>query len=286
VTIVLGWLLLIAGIAGVIWVLRARVAAIAASGRSDAPAAPSRGHYAGVVAAIALGLWLVAVGAGATARLTPTHSWDFSRDPEWLIQNKEAIRWDSQSGALNLTMTPGSGAYGVAPVDWNAGRFRAEFDIEITSLRNPDLAVVGVGLFDGSISNIHDRDHVGGSTIQASIGNDVRLVVSDANLLTRSDPLPGGEASPLRLELNKVYHVALGYDRRIDTATLEVTEKGAGQPLVQLKVEELRDFTPNVAYFGVSMKGYNKGKDLDPSDPQNPQPTVEATLDNVAFLQP
>jgi hypothetical protein len=278
---VLGWLLLLGGIAGLVWVLRARARAVEAAGRTGAPPAPTTGQYAGVLAGLILGIWLVATGSGATARLAQSHAWDFQSDPQWLINNAGAIQWDQQAGVLKASLASGSGAYAVAPVDWNADAFRAEFDLTIESLNTP-LSVVGVGLFDGSISNIDDRDHVGGSSIQASFGNDIRLVVSDTNLLSRRDSMSDrdGEPKPVQLQPGKTYHAVLGYNRRIDTATLEVSEQGSSSPLVQLKVEELRDFTPNVAYFGVSIKGYNKNKDADP------KPTATATLDNVRFFQP
>jgi hypothetical protein len=280
VTTALGWILLIGGIAGLVWALRARGAAAAAAGRDGAPPAPTRNHYLGVVGALVVGLWLVAAGSGATGLpARPSHSWDFGQDPGWLINNTGAIQWDQGSGQLKLHLEPGAGAYGVAPVDWDADAFRAEFDIQVTSINSP-LAVIGIGLFDGSISNIDDRDHVGGSTIQASFGDDIRLRVSDTNLLSRSDSMREQQKDPIKLDPGKTYHAALGYNRRLDTATLLVSEKGNNQPLVDLKVEELKDFTPNVAYFGVSIKGYNKGKDLDP------KPAADAVVDNIQFFQP
>jgi hypothetical protein len=277
----LGWLLLIGGIAGGIWVLRARAAAVEAAGRAGAPPAPTRRHYWGVLAAFVLGIWLVAAGSGATARLSQTHAWDFGQDPVWLINKPGAIQWDGAAGQLKMTLESGSGAYAVAPVDWDADAFRAEFDVQVHSLSTP-RANVGIGLFDGSISNIDDTDHVGGSTIQASFGNDIRLRVSDTNLLSRSDALSlrPGEPRAIHLEPGKTYHGVLGYNRRLDTATLQVFESGGTQPLVDLKVEELKDFTPNVSYFGVSIKGFNKDKDRDP------KPIAVATLDNVKFYQP
>jgi len=269
--------LLLGGIAGVIWYQRARGAAREAAGRPGAPPAPSRNQFWGVIGALVVGIWLVATGAGATARLSETNHWDFSQDPHWLINKSSAIQ--VENGALKLHLESGSGAYGVAPVDWNADAFRAEFDIQIVSLNTPD-AVIGVGLFDGSISNIEDRDHTGGSSIQASFGSDVRLRVSDTNLLSRSDSMTEREKPAIKLEPGKTYHAILGYNRRIDTASLDVSEAGSTQPLVSLRVEELKDFTPNVAYFGVSIKGYNKNKDADP------KPTADAVLDNIRFFQP
>lgn len=272
----LGWILLLGGIGGLFWYRNKRHAAVEAAGKPGAPPVPSRNQFWGTLAAMAVGIWLVAAGAGATARLSQTHAWNFDKEEHWLNNKPAAIK--VENGALHVHLESGAGAYAVAPVDWNADAFRAEFDIQVVSLNTPD-AVIGVGLFDGSISNIEDRDHTGGSSIQASFGSDVRLRVSDTNLLSRSDSMSEREKPPIKLEPGKTYHAILGYNRRIDTATLELRDSG-GAEVVKLFVEELKDFTPNVAYFGVSIKGYNKNKDADP------KPTADAVLDNIRFLQP
>src|SRR5436190_930606 len=156
----LGWLLLLGGVAAGIWVMRARAAAAAAAGRAGAPPAPSNAQYLGVIAGLVAGIWLIATGSGATARLAETNSWDFSKDPAWLINKADAVQWDQAGGKLKFQLTPGSDAYAVAPVDWNADAFRAEFDITVDQVTSSPKGqgVVGVGLFDGSIANIEDTD--------------------------------------------------------------------------------------------------------------------------------
>src|SRR5258707_1168479 len=67
-------------------------------------------------------------------------------------------------------------------------------------------AVAAVGMFDGSLSNIDDTDHVGGSSIIAVFGDRVRLRVSDVNLLPKS------ALSPATVEIGKPYHAVLSYD--------------------------------------------------------------------------
>jgi hypothetical protein len=231
----------------------------------------------GATALALVGVLLLAVGSQARPKLRLTHEWSFDRDPEWLVAGPDNLHWDQASGRFYAKLEVGSGRYAAAPVDWDASAFRAEWDMEITAL--PPKSVIAIGLCDPSLANIDDTDHVGGSTVQATFTpEDIRLRAADTNLLARSDSMGLREQPKVPPQVGKTYHCVLGYEDVTDTATLVVTEAGSSSPLVSLKVEDLRDFSPNVTYFCITIAGYNRFK------PE--KPTAECYIDNVKFYQP
>jgi hypothetical protein len=203
-----------------------------------------------------------------------------------VFNNPGQVAWDAQNQRLLAKMKVGEGWYGVMPVDWNGGdAFRAEWDITILRRdagpgpTDPG-AVAAVGLFDLSISNIDDTDHVGGSSIIAAFGDTARLRVSDVNLLPRS--AVGTE----KVQLGKTYHALLTYDRRANTAALRVTDKQSGAALANLKVEDLRDLSSSINWFGVSMKGFSRNKDVQLPGHDKKGLFIDAAIDNVVYAQP
>lgn len=231
----------------------------------------------GAIAASILGVLFLVVGSQARPALRLTHEWTFDRDPEWLTVGGDRFRWDEATGRFYAKLEVGSGHYAATSVDWNAEAFRVEWEMEIVAL--PPRSVIAFGLCDGSISNIDDTDHVGGSTIQAIFTpEDIRLRAADQNLLTRSDSMGLRGEPKVAAEPGKTYRCVLGYERVLNTATLQVSEAGSETPLVRLEVTDLRDFQPNVTWLAITVKGYNRGKEE--------KPTAECYLDNVRFFQP
>jgi hypothetical protein len=137
-----------------------------------------------------------------------------------------------------------------------------------------------VGMFDNTISNIDDTDHVGGSSIVAAFGDTIRLRVSDINLLPKS------AMGKTTVEIGKPYRAELTYDRAANIATLRVTEKEGGKLVEDLKLEELRDLSSNIDWFGVSMKGFNRNKTKRVPGRDKDGLFIDAAIDNVVYAQP
>jgi hypothetical protein len=272
----LGWLALLAAAALGYWYARQRTEGGAT--RRPEEVAQERSRLVSAIVVGVLGVLFLAIGSQARPALKLTHNWDFQKDPQWLkVGGDDRVAWDPSSGRYHARLEVGSGHYAGAPVDWNASAFRAEWDITLVAL--PEKSVIAVGLCDGSVSNIDDTDHVGGSTIQATfVPDDVRLRTSDTNLIVRSDSMKLRGTPGVKLEIGKTYHCVLGYEDATDTATLQISEVGAATPLVTLQVPDLRDFSPNVSYLAVTVKGYNRFK--------AEKPTAECYIDNVRFYQP
>jgi hypothetical protein len=282
---ILGWLIVVAAaITALVFYRRSTV-----SPPAPAAAPPNRAIALGAaLVAVAVATYLFNAAPPSVADLKPTYQTDFTRDPTppWVFNNPGQVGWDAPNHRLLAKMKVGEGWYGVVPVDWNGGdAFRAEWDI--TVLRRDagpgptdPGAVAAVGLFDSSISNIADTDHVGGSSIIAALGDTVRLVVSDINLLPRVDS--GTE----KLQLGKTYHAILTYDRRANVAALKVTDKQSGALFANLKLEDLRDLSSSINWFGVSMKGFSRNKDVQLPGHAKPGLFIDTAIDNVVYAQP
>jgi hypothetical protein len=282
-----------------------------------APRGPNKTYLWSGLGALLLGLALVVLPGIAEAHTRPV---DLSRKDKWAMNQPPApdtpIHWDGN--ALVADLESGSGRYAVFPVDWDANRFQAEWDIILTRLDLPgdpvqlkdggktrtqprsklDFASVGLGLMDQNAANIDDRDHVSGSSIEACFSNDIRLRASDANFLVRtsSSDESGKEkldpdfkkTDPVRIELNKRYHCALSYESGSADATLRVRDE-SGKEVVSRRLEDLKDFTNSVAYFGISVRGYNRfDKALDAKKAENgyTRPKAVARIENLTYRQP
>jgi len=267
------------------------------SGTAPAAAPPPDRAIALAAAIVAVGLatYLFSAAPPSVASLKPIYAEDFASDPKrWVFNNPGQVGWDQQGQRLLAKMKVGEGWYGVVPVDWNGDAFRAEWDITILKRDvDPDFdpkrdagkdntlpgAVAAVGMFDGSISNIDDTDHVGGGSIMAAFGDTVRLRVSDVNQLVKS--ATGG-----KVEVGKPYHCVLTYDRSGNTATLNVAEKEGNRTIADLKLEDLRDLSSSIGWFGVSMKGFSRNKTKTARGATTAGLFIDAAIDNVSYAQP
>lgn len=282
---ILGWLIVVAAV----------VTAFVYYRRSTAPAPPSAPSpppnraiaLGAAIVAVVLSLYLFSAAPPSVADLQPTLQEDFADDPtdRWHFNVPGQVGWDEQNGRLLAKMKVGEGWYGVVPVDWEGDAFWAEWDITILSRdKDPDNAgpgaVAAVGLFDNTISNIEDTDHVGGSSILAVFGDTVRLRVSDLNLLVKSD------VGKTPLEIGKTYRARLAYERRANTAWLTVVEKESGAKVADLKIKDLRDLNANIDWFGVSMKGFNRNKLKQVPGRDKAGLFIDAAIDNVKYAQP
>jgi hypothetical protein len=311
----LGWVLVLVAV----WMLITAFRRPATEG-ATAPATtgPNRTYLGGGLLALVAGAGLAVWPSIALARLQPV---PLDRTDLWVMNPRTSetapIRWEGS--VLVADLEAGSGRYAVFPVDWDANRFEASFDITFTHLdsagdviplRQPDgstrmhrrtpldFAAVCIGVMDQNLANIDDRDHVSGSAIAACFSDDIRLRASDASLLVRTssatesgkeriDPFfkPG---VPTRVELNRKYRCLLAYDGRRNQADLVVREEG-GAVVVERRLENLRDFTNSVSWFGISVRGYNRfDKKLDPTKAQTgyTRPTARIRLENLQYRQP
>jgi len=286
---ILGWLIVAA----------AAVAAFVFYRRSTAPVRqgvtppPNRAiALASALVAVGLATWLMNAATPSVADLKPSYTQDFSAEPKhWVFNVPSQVGWDPQGKQLLAKMKVGEGWWGVVPVDWNAEGgdvFRGQWDITILKRdagpnpKNGDPgAVAAVGMFDNTISNIDDTDHVGGSSILAVFGDTVRLRVSDVNLLVK--PATGLTSS---VKIGKTYHADLAYDRHLNTATLKVVEKNGGKPVADLRVEDLRDLSSSINWFGVSMKGFSRNKDVQLPGVAKKGLFIDAAIDNIVYAQP
>lgn len=309
----LGWVMIIAGVV----MLASGLRRSAPTAEAPAPAGRNRRPLWMGLLGVALGAALASAPRIALARMEPA---ELGRQDSWRFNPttgpQAPIRWEG--AALLADLEAGSNRYGVFPVDWNANRFRASWDITFTHLdrqneplqlkdgdrtyQQPrgkqDYASVAVGLMDTAAANIDDRDHVSGSAIEACFSDDIRLRASDSNfiVLTASAAESGKKeidpnfkpGTPISIELNKKYHCELEYDSGPKTATLTVTEEG-GKPVVQRNLEDVKDFTNSVSWFGVTVRGYNRfDKKLDAKKGDNgyTRPRATVRLENLRYEQP
>ncbi len=292
---VLGWMIVVAAAITALIYYRRSTAPPPAGAHPEGP--PNRAIALGAaLVAVALALYLLNAAPPSVAELKPTYQTDFSHDPTppWAFNNPGQVAWDPKGQQLLAKMKVGEGWWGVMPVDWSGDAFRAEWDI--TLLRRDagpkptdPGTVAAVGMFDGSLSNIDDTDHVGGSSIIAAFAEKVRLRVSDINLLVKSATgAPGEPAGNFsnKVEIGKPYHAVLTYDRRTNTAALRVTEKQTGQPIANLKAEDLRDLSSSINWFGVSMRGFSRNKDVQLRGHDKKGLFIDAAIDNVVYAQP
>jgi hypothetical protein len=280
---ILGWLLVVAAV----------IAAFVFYRRSTAPARagvtppPNRAIALGsAIIAVGLATWLMNTATPSVADLKPTYTEDFSTEPKrWVFNVPSQVGWDPQGKQLLAKMKVGEGWWGVVPVDWNGDAFRAQWDLTIQKRdtgpgKGDPGAVAAVGMFDGSLSNIDDTDHVGGSSILAVFGDTVRLRVSDINLLVKS------ALGTATVEIGKAYHADLTYDRHLNTATLKVVEKDGGKSIADLRIEDLRDLSSSINWFGVSMKGFSRNKDVKLPGKEKAGLFIDAAVDNIIYAQP
>jgi len=307
---VLGWVLALAGAALLVIAFRR-------SPRTDAtPSGPHRGCLLAGLAGLTLGLFLAVSADPAFARARPV---DLSRPDDWVINPATGpdgpIRWEG--GALNATLEVGSHHYALFPVDWRADAFDAAWDITFLQLdragdpitlteggrarthrrTRQDFASVAVGMMDQSAANIDDRDHVAGSALEATFSDDIRLRASDANFILRtaSHDEPGTlrlapnfkKGAPVHIDLNRKYHCELSYRRADRTAVLTVRD--GEREVVSRRLEDVKDFTSSAAWFGVSVRGYNRfDKKLDPkkADTGYTRPKAVVRVENLSYRQP
>ncbi len=282
---VFGWLIVIAAVITAFVFYRRSQAPPASGGATPPP--PNRAIALGsAFVAVAGALWLFLAAPPSVANLQPKLVENFTSEPKlWAFNVPGQVGWDEKGGRLLAKMKVGEGWWGVVPVDWEGDAFRAEWDITVLKRDlDPDNAgpgaVAAVGMFDGSLSNIDDTDHVGGSSLLAVFGDTVRLRVSDVNLLVKS---ASGTAS---VEIGKTYHAVLAYDRHANTAGLQVTDKESGAKIADLRIEDLRDLSSSIHWFGVSMKGFSRNKDKFARGSTTKGLFIDAAIDNVIYAQP
>ncbi|HTE18477.1 MAG TPA: hypothetical protein VK689_08860, partial [Armatimonadota bacterium] len=93
---------------------------------------------------------------------------------------------------------------------------------------------------------------------------------------------------PVQIELHQRYHCELRYDGPSRVATLLVTDP-AGKTVAARRLEDLKDFTSNVSWFGVSVRGYNRfDKKLEPIKAAigYVRPMAKFTIENLEYRQP
>jgi hypothetical protein len=280
---ILGWLIVAAAVVtAFVFYRRSTVPA-----REGAAPPPNRAiALTSAIVAVGLAAWLLAAAPPSVADLKPTLVETFDAEPKrWVFNTPGQVAWDPQGKQLLAKMKVGEGWWGVVPVDWDGDAFRAQWDITILRRdagpeKTDPGAVAAVGMFDGSLSNIDDTDHVGGSSIIAAFGDRVRLRVSDVNLL------PQSAKGALPVEIGKTYHADLTYDRHVNTATLKVVEKQGGKSIADLRIEDLRDLSSSINWFGVSMKGFSRNKDVQLPGKDKKGLFIDAAIDNVLYAQP
>jgi hypothetical protein len=307
----LGWVLVIVAVVLLVSAFR-RPEPTSSTGPE--PGRPNKPYLWAGVACLVAGLLMAMSSTIALARL---ETLPLSRSDNWRsnppVGPDAPIRWEGN--ALLADLEAGSGRYAVYPVDWNADRFEAEWDIIFSQLdvkrerdarsgarsvrrARPEAASVAIGLMDQSVSNIDDKDHVGGSALQACFSDDIRLRAADANFIVRTassdesgkaeiDPnfKPG---EPVRIELNTKYHCRITYDRPSSEAVLVVRDD-AGREVVTRRLEDVKDFTNSVSWFGVSVRGYNRfDKKLDARKAENgyKRPLASVRIENMRYRQP
>jgi hypothetical protein len=286
----LGWVLLLAAVGLIAALLRRRPAGVAPVNR--------RWYSASAVACLLAGGYLVLAPRLALAHRRPV---DLSHPDDWIIGGpSDAFRW--VKGRMDAKLEVESDSYAAFPVDWQADAFHAEWDMTVHRLDlRPEWgerASIAVGVFDGpACANIDDPDHVGGSSLEACFSDDIRLRASDADRLLKthsSTELSLGPRSlrkfqpspPVRVELNVPYHCVLDYDGPSDTATLTVSQ--GGRPVVRRWLDDLREFTPAVAWFGVTVRGFkHRNKQMEAKlKSAYTKPAAELTLENLRYAQP
>lgn len=270
------------------------------------------------IAGLVAGLYLALQPGIALARLRPA---SLQRHDRWTINPEPSpgapIRWDGN--VLVATLEAGSNRYAVFPVDWEANRFLASWDITFERLDRigdviplkedgrvvshrrsaQDFASVTVGLMDPNVANIDDRDHVSGSAVEACFSDDIRLRASDSSLIVRTashdesgkltaDPSFHPQHEGVRVETGQRYHCDLSYDAGRSAAALEVRD-ASGRAVASRRLEALKDLTTSVSWFGISIRGYNRfDKRLDPTkgDSGYTRPLVTVRLENMEYRQP
>ena len=265
---ILGWLLIIGGGAALIRALRRRTGT---GGGADvsALAAQRRQWLTGAIASLVVGVILVATVTVAAAHLRAV---DLSGKDDWIFfPETGTFTWDGST--LAGTLESGVDAHAMFPVDWKNHAVEAAWDLTVLRLDTfgpRDRASIMIGLFDQTNAGIDDRDHVGGSGLQACFSDDVRLRSSDQNhLLRTSSSTEAGQRvyeagkfkkhPKVKLELNKKYHCLLSYSSSSGLARLEVTGPdgrsifAADNPR---ELDELENYTSSVSWFGVSNRGF------------------------------
>lgn len=282
----LGWSLILAGAFLAYRAWHARRAAI------GAPRSP----LLAAAACLAVGVALLIGNQVSAATLQPV---DLSRPDDWIVGGPAAaIR--IENGQLAAKLTVESESYAAFPVDWRGGGFRAEWEMTIKQLDlRPEWgerASIAVGLFDGSAANIDDADHVGGTAIEATFSDDVRLRASDEDRLLKthsSTELSLSDRSrrrfapsdPVLLQLNIPYHCLLTYDAGSAAADLTVTQ--GGRMVVTRRLEELPGYPPSVAWFGVTVRGFkhrNKQKEAALKTAYT-KPAAEVVISRLRYKQ-
>jgi hypothetical protein len=292
----LGWALLLAAV-GLFAALFRRRPAGEAGLASAGPVPAKRLIGAGAVACLLLGGYLVIQPRLALANRRPV---DLSHSDDWLTGGaKDAFRW--HNGQLKAKLVVESDSYAAFPVDWQADAFHAEWDMTVMKLDlRPEWgerASIAIGVFDTAAANIDDPDHVSGSSLEACFSDDIRLRASDADRLLKthsSTELSLGPRSlrkfqpapPVPVELNVPYHCVLDYDGPSDTATLSVSQ--GGRVVVRRWLDDLREFTPAVAWFGVTVRGFkHRNKQMEAKlKSAYTKPAAELTLENLRYAQP
>jgi hypothetical protein len=224
----------------------------------------------------------------------------------------DAIRWEPAAGGsagasqrwrrLTARLQVESESYAAFPVDWDGTAFDAEWDMTLSRLdvlpERGERASVCIGITDGSVANVDDPDHVGGTALEACFSDDVRLRASDQDRLLKTHSATeksldasSGEtftpSTPIRLALNTPYHCRLAYDGPTDSATLTVTQ--GGRAVATRELTDLRDYPSGVAWFTVTVRNYkrfNKQLAEKLKDQGYTKPTAEVILENLRYRQP
>jgi len=288
----LGWVLIMAAVALLITAFRRR--------RLPEVAGPSP-RLLGAAAALSLllGAYLALSGRLALAHMRTV---DMSHPDDWIVGGPpEAFQWADGKLSAKLIVDNSPESYIAFPVDWHADAFRAEWDLTITRLdlrpQWGERASIAIGLTDGSAVNIDDPDHVSGSALEACFSDDIRLRASDADHLLKTHsatelslsyqstqvfhPMP-----PVPLQLNTPYHCVLTYYAPSDTATLTVTQNG--RPVASRRLEDLREFTPSVSWFAITVRGFkHRNKQMETKLGKGyTKPEADLVIDHLRYEQP
>jgi len=206
-----------------------------------------------LIAFVSLLVLALPVSAQSTDQNTNTvYQTSFVTDPKWTTDNPSDDYWDPSLQMYHFGIQPSTGAYAYIPVNLPAGSFTLEYDVILYSV-DPG-ATFRFGL-TGDDMDLGKGPNVLTEFTNAKYGRIMWLhvVTPQEKLMEINSQSSAVEMGPTAYsgptatyDLNKTYHVTVGYDSTSDTISMRVDEKLTGTNIWNYYItsaEDMKGFT-------------------------------------------
>ena len=187
-----------------------------------------------ILAAVCLFVLVMPVQADTTddQNVNVIYQTSFASDPHWITNNPSTNYWEPGAQRYHFTIDPTTGGYAYVTVPYKDTSFDMDYDLVLN--RMDDGATYRLA-FSSKEMNPEKGPCILTEFTNAKYGQIMWLqIVTPGNKQLEVNSQAGITAytgSTAKYEINKTYHVAVKYNKDMNTVTMRVSDKQSGQEI-------------------------------------------------------